>query len=136
MPVLKVDRILLRPPVVGSLLPVLPVDDVVVPGLARMLVGLSCEGGGVVKGQLSDLDMGLTPDRTGGPGVPHLHVLGEWEVGARCGLYADWLSHCRGWFGLWPYEAPGCVLWADEVVGGLGGDVLDWGGEIAVRSVL
>lgn len=85
--------------------------------------------------QLSDLDMCLTPDRTGGPGVPHLHVLGEGEVGAGCGLHADW-PHCGGWFGLWPDEAPGSVLWTNEVVGGLGGHVLDWGGEIAVPYVL
>ena len=155
MPVLKVDRVLLCSPVVWSLCdrrPLLPVYHVV--------LFLSGEGCGVVEGQLSDLDMCLLPHRCRLPVMPDLQVGGERQVRPS---QTSWLSSqsvltntgdwarlgeipgcwCWSWpraggsgggSGLRPYEDSVRVLRPNEVMRGLGGDVLDRTGDIPLHT--
>ena len=82
MPITEAAQGLVGPPVVLSLGWSLPLYDLVVPGLARVLVGLGGEGGGLVEGELGDLEVCLVPDRSWLSVMSDLQVLGEGEVGA------------------------------------------------------
>ena len=120
MPITEAAQGLVGPPVVLSLGWFLPLYDLVVPGLARVLVGLGGEGGGLVEGELGDLEVSLVPDRSWLSVMPDLQLLGEGKVrpsvqaGPGSGLPVDW-----------SYEGPLGVLRSNEVLRRLSGDVTD-----------
>ena len=123
MPITEVPQGLIRPPVVLSLGRSLPVDDLVVPCLAGMLVSLRGECCGLVERQLRHLEVCLVSDRSGLSGMSDLQVLGQGKVGTSvCCLPADWSV-------LRPDEGPLRVGGPDEVLRRLSGhvtDVTDW----------
>ena len=142
MAVLQVDRVLLGSPGVGPLcdgsllLLLLPVYHLVL-----LLPG---EGGGVVEGQLGDLDVCLLSHWCGLPVLSDLQVGGEGKVGAPDSGLSSLLSSIigvrkvlragGGWSRLRPYEGSVRVLRPYEVMRGLGGDVLDRTGDIPLHT--